>query len=191
MKRIPDELAAKLDTIADDFLADGPAGRMDAVAKAIDVPRATLYYHFSGRDDLVTYFMSDKMARVEAVVQEALSSADAPLDRFAAALRAAALELATKPAVCLNIMVAMGRAGAMDELMIASDQRILAPLRNALAEATAADGLAVTDLEVAVAAIMGGIYMAVVQQHARGVDIDAQALADTIVAQALDGVRHR
>ena len=67
MKRIPDELAAKLDPVADDFLAGGTVGRMDAVAREIGVPRATLYYHFSGKDDLVAYFMRDKMGRVTQV----------------------------------------------------------------------------------------------------------------------------
>lgn len=189
MKRIPDELAAKLDAIADDFLAQGPAGRMDAVATAIDVPRATLYYHFSGKDDLVVYFMSDKMARVEQQVLAALATDAPPLDRFAEALRATAHELASKPAVCLNIMAAMGRAGAMDELMAASDRQILAPLRNVLAEAAATDGFPLPNLDITVSAIMGGIYMAVVQRHARGVEVEPDVIADTIVTQALSGIQ--
>ena len=35
---------------------------------AIDVPRATLYYSFSGKDDLVTFFMNEKVGRISALV---------------------------------------------------------------------------------------------------------------------------
>lgn len=191
VKRLPPELAAKLDAIADEFLSDGDLGRMDAVAAAIDVPRTTLYYHFSGKDDLVAYFMHDKMQRVEDRVADALAVEAEPLDRFTAALYAAAHELASNPAVCLNIMVGMSRAGAMDELMAAGDQRILTPLRAALAEAAADKGIKIPDVEVTVMAIMGGIYMAVVQKHSRGRNVDPDQIADTIVTHALHGILGR
>ena len=189
VKRLPEELAAKLDSIADDFLAQGADARMDAVATAIGVPRATLYYHFSGKDDLVTHFMRGKMQRVEHCIREALDGGGEPLDRFASALRAAAQELASNPAVCVNIMVAMGRMGAMEDLMLASDRQVLGPLREVLLEARAVDGLDLPDLDVTLSAIMGGIYMATVQQHARTGAVDPDAIADTVVAQALDGIR--
>ena len=191
MKRIPDDLAAKLDPIADDFLAGGDVGRMDAVAREIGVPRATLYYHFSGKDDLVAYFMRDKMGRVTRAIADALASEAEPLDRFANAVRAAAYELASQPAVCLNILLGMGSAGAMEELMASSDREVLTPLRGALAEVAAAEGRQFGDLDITVTAIMGGIYMAVVQPYARGLAIDADLIADTVVAQTMRGIAGR
>ena len=191
VKRLPAELEAKLDAIADEFLADGELGRMDAVASAIGVPRATLYYHFSGKDDLVAHFMTDKMRRVADRVTEALAADANALDRFDGALRAAAKELASNPAVCLNIMTGMSRAGAMSELMAASDRQILTPLRAALAEAAAEQGVRIPDLEITMMAIMGGIYMAVVQQHALGRVVDPDTIAEAIATQALRGVLGR
>ena len=189
MKRLPEELAVKLDSIADEFLAEGADARMDAVAAAIEVPRATLYYHFSGKDDLVTHFMRGKMQRVEECIRQALAGGGEPLDRFAAALRAAARELASNPAVCLNIMVAMGRMGAMEELMLSSDRQVLGPLREVLLEARAVEGLEIPDLDVTLSVIMGGIYMATVQQYARTGTVDADVIAGAVVDQALDGIR--
>ena len=58
-----------------------------------------------------------------------------------------------------------------------------------LLEARAVGGLDLPDLDVTLSAIMGGIYMATVQQRARTGAVDPDAIADTVVAQALDGIR--
>lgn len=191
MKAIPDDLAAKLDDVGDQFLARGSAGRLDELATEIGVPRATLYYYFSGKDDLVTYFMRDKMKRVAHRIQQAKAT-DAPaIDRFAAALRGTAHELAGKPALCMNLMVAMGRMDAMAELMTASDHTIMSPLRELLIEARAQNDLDIPDIDLTIAAIMGGIYMAVLQRYAQASHVDPDEIADTIVAQAIHGLHRR
>ena len=72
--------------------------------------------------------------------------------------------------------------------MASGDREILAPLRMALAEAAAAEGFRIPDLEVAVAAIMGSIYMSVVQPYSRGREVDPELIADSIVSQVVHGI---
>jgi AcrR family transcriptional regulator len=79
MKKVPEDLAAKLYSVSDRFLDQG--------AEDAGIPRATLYY-FSGKDDLVTLFMQEKMERVATLVQKAKAGEGTALERFEAAMRA-------------------------------------------------------------------------------------------------------
>ncbi len=189
MKKVPEDLAAKLYAHGDRFLAEGSEVRLDQVAEIVEVPRATLYYYFSGKDDLVSFLMTEKMARVATEVEKARSQDGAAIDRFAGALRASVCELGANPALCLNLMLAVGRMEAMAEVMFAADRAVMAPLRELLIEARAVGDVDVADIDVTVSALMGGINMAVMQRYALAGEVDATTLADQLVPQFIDGLR--
>ena len=64
MRKPPDDLARKLLEAGDELTGTRFDVSIDDVAKLTGVPRATLYYYFSGRDDLVAFYMNDKLTRV-------------------------------------------------------------------------------------------------------------------------------
>ncbi|MEO1064941.1 MAG: TetR/AcrR family transcriptional regulator [Actinomycetota bacterium] len=191
MKKVPEDLAAKLYAQGDRFLADGAAVRLDEVAGVVGVPRATLYYYFSGKDDLVSFLMTEKLSRIAAVVEQARAGDGSALDRFCAALRATVCELAANPPLCLNLMIAVGRMDAMAELLLVADRAVMAPLRELLIEARAVGDAQVADIETTVAALMGGVNFAVVQRYSVTGSVDPEALSSELVAQYLDGLRVR
>ena len=191
MKKVPEDLAEKLYAGSDRFLAQGPEVRIDEVAEAVGVPRATLYYYFSGKDDLVTFLMNEKLERVARAVEKARASEGEAIERFEKALTAITHELAAYPAICLNMVSGMGRLDAMAEMMFAADRAALAPLRELLIEARAMGQVEVADIDLTVTAFMGAVNMAVLQRHALGVEIDADALPAELVALLLDGIRPR
>jgi TetR/AcrR family transcriptional regulator len=191
MKKVPEDLAAKLFAVGDQFLAEGAEGRLDQVAEDAGIPRATLYYYFSGKDDLVTFFMQEKMERIAVQMQKAKAGEGSALERFEAAMRASARELAANPALCLNLMIATGRIEAMAEVMMATDRAVMAPLRELLIEARAVGDADVADIDLTVAALMGAVNMAVIQRWALTGEIDPDAMSDTVVKQFLNGIRAR
>lgn len=191
VKKVPEDLADKLHVVGDQFLALGPDGRLDQVAEDAGIPRATLYYYFSGKDDLMTFFMREKMARIGVRVREAKAGEGPAIDRFAAALTAIVRELAAHPAVCVNLTAAMGRMEAMAEVVMAGDQAVMAPLRELLIEARAVGDADVPDVELTAAMVLGGITMAVIQRYSMTGEIDADALAASVTAQVMNGVRIR
>jgi TetR/AcrR family transcriptional regulator len=191
MKRVPEDLATKLYAVADRFLEQGPDVRIDEVAEDAGIPRATLYYYFSGKDDLVTFLMNEKLDRVALAVEKARASEGEPLDRFEKALTAVTHEFASYPAICLNMVSAMGRVEAMAEMMHAGDRAALAPLRELLIEARAKGQVEVDDIDLTVSALMGAVNMAVLQRHAMGAEIDPDALPAALVPQLLNGIRPR
>jgi TetR/AcrR family transcriptional regulator len=170
----------------------GAEGRLDQVAEDAGIPRATLYYYFSGKDDLVTFFMQEKMEQVATLVQKAKAGEGTALERFEATMRTSVHEMAGNPALCLNLMIATGRMRAMAEVMMATDRAVLAPLRELLIEARAVgDAHVPADIDMTVSALMGGVNMAVIHQWAATGEVDADDMSETIVNQFLDGIRAR
>jgi AcrR family transcriptional regulator len=60
MRTVPEDLAGKLVAGADRLTVGFEDARMDDIARASGIPRATLYYHFPSRQDVLT-FLHDAM----------------------------------------------------------------------------------------------------------------------------------
>src|SRR5919197_956892 len=75
MKALPEDLATKL-LEAEERLPHGHGFRasIEEYAKLSGIPRATLYYYFSGRDDVVQFFVNDKLERTAQAVEKALAA---------------------------------------------------------------------------------------------------------------------
>ncbi len=191
MKKVPEDLAAKLYSVGDQFLAQGDDARIDQVAEDLGIARATLYYYFSGKDDLTTFFMQEKLTRLSAEVQKAKAGEGTAMERFEAAMRAAVYELASNPALCLNLTRAVGRMEAMAEILAASEQAVMAPLRELLIEARAVGDADVADIDLTIASLMGGTNMAVLNRWALTGEVDPDDMSQNAVTQFLNGVRAR
>ena len=191
MKKVPEDLAAKLHSVGDQFLALGDDARLDQVAEDLGIGRATLYYYFSGKDDLTTFFMQEKLARLGAEVQKAKAGEGTAMERFETAMRAAVYELASNPALCLNLTRAVGRMEAMAEILAASEQAVMAPLRELLIEARAVGDADVADIDLTIASLMGGTNMAVLNRWALTGEVDPDDMSQNAVTQFLNGVRSR
>lgn len=191
MKKVPEDLATKLYSGGDKFLAQGDDVRIDQVAEDLGIARATLYYYFSGKDDLISFLMQEKMERIATQVQRAKAGDGTALERFEAAMRAAIYELASNPALCLNLMLAMGRMEAMAEILTASERAIMAPLRELLIEARAVGDADIADIDLTISSLMGGTNMAVLQRWALTGEVDPDDMSQHAVTLFLNGVRAR
>ncbi len=191
MKKVPEDLAAKLYGSSDQLLARGDDVRMEHVAEDLGVARATLYYYFSGKDDLITFLMQEKMERIAAQVQKARAGEGTALERFESAMRAGVYELASNPALCLNMIRATGRMEAMAEILASSERAIMAPLRELLIEARAVGDVDVPDIDLTIASLMGGANMAVLSRWALTGEVDPDDMSQGAVTLFLNGVRAR
>ena len=108
MKKLPDDLATKLLDASHQL----PAGSgfdvsVDEVAQLADIPRATLYYYFSGKDDLVEFYMNDLMDRTRAAIQKAAAPEGSAAERLASVMTAVIGAFAEYPQMCLELPVAI------------------------------------------------------------------------------------
>src|SRR5215813_9410046 len=82
MKTPPADLAERLIAVSETVLGADPPPRLEDVATAIGASRASLYYYFSGRDDLVAFLLARHARAGAAAVAEAVNPEAAPAERL-------------------------------------------------------------------------------------------------------------
>ena len=159
------------------MLAASPPARFDDIAECIGVARATLYYYFSGRDDLLSFVLAEHIRRGAEVIADAADGV--PTERLRAAVTGLVRFLGEHPDLCPALLAAMGGAGRMREALEANEVSIAAPLRGIVADGMATGAFADGDPDDVTAALMGAVLMQVMSRSMRAEALDTD---DTIEA---------
>ncbi len=192
MKKLPEDLAAKL-LEASNQLPEGSGFEVsvDEVARMADIPRATLYYYFSGKEDLLDFYLNDLMDRTRIAIQKAAASEGSTATRLVAVMTAVITSFAEYPKMCLELPSALKASEDHAAFMANVDRSVMAPFRDVLTEGRDAGELSFTDPEVAADAIMGALHMVSMKALVMNGTLDAQETADTVVPQLLNGLLPR
>ncbi len=188
MKRLPEDLAAKLLATSDQLTGTGLDVSVDDVAQMAGVPRATLYYYFSGKEDLIGFFLHDKLTRMAEAIGKASAESGTVRDRLDGVMRAILHALAKHPALCVELPVAMKESGNYEQVVASAERIVMAPLRELLLEGKAGGEFVVPDVDTATIAIMGALNMVGMINIVRTGSLDADPIADVLVPQLLDGI---
>ena len=189
MKQPPEDLAQKLIDASSKFAGTGLDVSMDQVAQAADVPRATLYYYFSGKEDIVDFYLSHKLDSVSAAMEKAAASEGTVIDRIGEVVRAVLHAMAAQPALCTELPEALRRAQAnLSEVAMKAETVMRQPLRTLLIEGQANDELNVPDIELAIDAIHGALSQVALVRLTRDGGLDAEGVADTLVPLITSGI---
>ena len=189
MKQPPEDLAQKLIDASSQFGGTGLDVSMDQVAQAADVPRATLYYYFSGKEDIVNFYLSHKLDSVSTAMENAAASEGTVVDRLGEVVRAVLSAMAAQPALCTELPEALRRAQAsFSEVAMKAEVVMRQPLRNLLIEGRANGELSVPDIELAIDAIHGALGQVALIRLTRDGELDADAVADTLVPLIISGI---
>jgi len=183
----PAELAERLWNVADRALQQGSDLRIDDLADLTGIPRATLYYYFSGKEDVLVFLLTQQLDRgTETIATAARSEGGATL-KLEAVLRAMLRTMAEHPALCTRLMgfVANGPAGA--QLMGDVERTMMAPVRDLLTEAGAAGELVVTDPTDTTLALIGAVSTIAMVRTAAG-SYDPDDVADRLIPLLLNGL---
>ena len=188
MKTPPADLAHRLLDISEQVLDPGPALRLEDIARLVGASRATLYYYFSGRDDLLSFLLAEHTRHAAEAMQAAVRAGDRPAARLRAMVTALAEYLARRPGTCAGLLGALGAAGRLDEVLQASDTWIAAPLRTVLTPGRDAGVFAIENPADAANAILGGLLLAVLGRALTGADPADPRFREHLVDQMLRGV---
>lgn len=162
MRRLPDDIDARLRAVAPRFAAQGAELRLAEVAKESGVPRATLYYHFAGRDELLTHLFRIVLTDNRDAVAKAIAEADGPDARFDAAVTAEVRYLVSEPAACRALYTNLGRLGDLREMSTHGRAAFHDQLAEVIADGCDAGVFRpVADMESTVSVIYGAISITV------------------------------
>ncbi len=191
MKTPPADLAKRLLDVSERVLHGDPPPRLEDVAALVGASRATMYYYFAGRDDLLTFLLTAHAQGGASAVREALDpiAGDPPEQRLRAMVAALARYLAERPGICAGLLGALGATGRMNEVLQANDLWIAGPLRQLLTECRTAGKVTAHNVDDAANAIMGALLLTVL---GRGPGrADARRFPDHLTDQILHGILKR
>jgi AcrR family transcriptional regulator len=190
VKTPPADLAERLWKVADRALQQDGELRIDGLAELSGVPRATLYYYFAGKDDVLAFLLAQQLQRGTATIDAAVHSGGGPAERLAEVVRAMLRTMAQHPALCTRLMGGMANGVAGAELMAEVERTLMAPVRDLLVQAQESGDLVVHDPMDTTLSLVGAVAITAMVRTATG-SFDADDVADRLIPQFLDGLRPR
>lgn len=191
MKSPPPELAQRLLEVSEQVLYADPPPRLEDVARLVGASRATLYYYFSGREDLLSFLLGAHTRQGAEIVRASVNPDEEPEPRLRAMVAALAEHLGRHPGTCAGLLGALGGSGRMGEVLEANDLRIAGPLRELLAEGRNASAFTVDNPADAANAILGALLLAVLGRSMSGADPADPRFQRHLVEQTVRGVLTR
>lgn len=191
MKRPPDDLVEKLLAVSDQLTGTDLNVSVDDIAKMANVPRATLYYYFAGKEDLLSFFLSDKLHRVSVAIGKAVAGEGTVVERLENTLVAIMGAMMEHPAICTEMPGAIKEAAKYSEVMNEAEKVILAPISELLIEGKANGQLAMTDVNTTAIALMGAVNMVAMFQLVQTGTIDMEATKSALIPQLIQSVLPR
>jgi len=192
MKPVPAELSDKLMAAAS-AAATGPglSMSMDDLAGASGVPRATLYYYFSGKNDLVSFYVGVMMKRMRDAVAEGLAHDGSPTEQVETIMRAIMRTFSEHPRMCVEMSDAIG--DMVDHAQVMADMQlgIIIPAVGIITRGNQTGEFDVADPTLAVVALMGALHNVATMDILTTGSFDADARADALVPMLLRALQPR
>lgn len=165
---------------------------MDDLVMASGVPRATLYYHFRGKEAVLGWLMHSTAGNLASAVAEATRSPGSSRDRLEGVIRAMLATVAEYPEACRVLIGNLEQAGQLTDTVAELVPAFHLPVM-ALLEEGAADGSLrqVSDPAATASAIFGAVAIAALQALVVEGELPTQVLGDSLVEVLLGGIEAR
>jgi AcrR family transcriptional regulator len=191
LRPLPNPLRERLELAVSAFAEKGfEATRMEDVAEVTGVPKATLYYHFQGKEQILAWLLADLLRDVAEAVQRAIAGSGSALQRLEAIVRAQLEVMAARPDACRVLLFDVSRAGRIPEIAVAIGDAFLLPVARLLAEGRADGSIGGSvDDEATSAAIYGAVTVTGLHHLLAHQSLDAGRVGDIVVGLLSRGLR--
>lgn len=189
-RQLPAHLEERLPAAAGVFAASGFDGaRVDDLAEATGIPKATLYYYFDGKRDVLTHLLRRVLDMLAERVTAAVDGTGTAEERLVGAIWAQYEVMTKHRDECLVLLAELGHLGRLPEIASMVRQAFHQPMEKLL-EAGAQDGSLrrVADVPLAASALFGGVTMTALHQLVDGHEL-TPATAGSLTTMILDGLR--
>ncbi len=160
VREVPESLADKLLGAAAEIGSSFDDVRMDDIASASGIPRATLYYYFAGKDDVLAFLLRAALIDLAESASQAVDREGDAATRLLAVIEAQLQHLADNPATSQLLIANLGKAGQLPDIAARIEAGFHTPVRKLLEEGVA-DGTirAVEDPELGASAFFGAVLV--------------------------------
>ena len=190
MRPVPAKMATKLMLAADLFAERGLDGtKTEDIAAATGIPKATLYYYFEGKEQVLSYIFGVVLDALGRAVASAVESpGDAP-ERMRRLIKAHIRVFADYPRASQALQFDLGRAARFPDVVERSNRAFIEPV-TALIQEGVNEGAFREDLQPRLTAvgILGLINTSSMYVINRDVEVTLEEIINDISAFALGGL---
>jgi AcrR family transcriptional regulator len=180
-RAVPDALARRLTAAAaGGFASSFYEVRMEDIAAASGVPRATLYYYFAGKDDVLAFLLRSMLDDLRVSVATALEAGGSARTRLQAVVRAQLAHLAANPATSQLLLMNLGRAARAGQIAGGIDAGFHGPVCEILRDGILSGEIGDVDVEVAATAVYAAVTIVGLQLLVAAGAIDVDGIADRL-----------
>jgi len=190
LREVPDRLATKLMLAAELLATQGlDDTKTEDIASATGIPKATLYYYFSGKEEILGFLFERVLDAVEAAVTEAAAGDDPAADRLRRVITAHLLVFAELPMPSLALQLDLGRAARLPQLSLRSRQSFVDPVAQLLAEGARDGSLRkVEHPHLTALALLGAITTSGVNAVSPSSSPSIATITDVVTSLVMDGL---
>jgi TetR/AcrR family transcriptional regulator len=191
MRAVPDSIAESLDKAAAVFADRGfDQTRIEDLAEATGVPRATLYYYFAGKEDILAWLLRRMLVADAEAVARAAAGPGTARERLEAVVLTKLRISAAHPHAYRALWADYGRVARMPELTSAVLRGWYEPVGRLLAEG-AADGSIrpLENPETAAAAVYGAVNITAAHYLFADGRLDPERVAAELCPLLLKGLQ--
>jgi AcrR family transcriptional regulator len=165
------------------------ATKTEDIAATTGVPKATLYYYFEGKEEILAFLFNEILDEVERAVETAVHTEGTAADRLRAAVVAHLQVFEDFPAASRALQFDLGRAARIPQIDERVEAAVRGPVRRLLEEGAADGSLRpVAHPRIAAVAILGAVTTVGINAITLGPHRPVDDIADDVVDLVLRGV---
>ena len=189
IRPLPDDLAERIDLAAQVFADNGlDATRIEHLAKATGIPRATLYYYFPGKEHILAHLLSRTLRQMTVRLSAAAAEPGTGRERLARLVREHLVFIASHGPTYRLLFAELGRAASLVDIAAGVDLAIMSPIREALRDGQRDGSLRVDDIGAATSIVYGAVLITGMQHLLVGSDRQLEDRAAALLDVILTGI---
>lgn len=189
MREVPASITTRLHLAAERIAERGlDHTKVDDIAGLAGIPRATLYYHFAGKEEILAHLLTDVIAAVARAVEAAAAGFGTARQRLTRVVEAQLTVMADKPATCRALLSEFGRVERIPVLARAIEDAYYAPVRRLLHEGAKDGSLRPVDGGVGSRFVLGAVTVNGLAAVVRDGVVDPRVLTSEVMGLLLGGL---
>lgn len=189
MREVTDNIAEALPKAAGVFAARGLDGtRMEDIVEATGVPRPTLYYHFSSKEEILTWLLQRQLRDLSIDIGRIVDRDEPARDRLRRVIAAYLQLFADHRDLCAVLLTELGRITRIPHLADAIWGAFHEPVRKLLDAGEHDGSMRASDHEMTASAIFGAVTMVGLHHVVVGQPVDPPTMASQLDHLILRGL---
>jgi AcrR family transcriptional regulator len=189
MREVTGSVAAALPKAAAVFAARGlDATRMEDIVDATGVPRPTLYYYFSSKEEILSWLLRCLLTDLSIDVAYIVGRDEPARDRLGAVIAAYLQLFADHRDLCAVLVTDLGRVTRIPVLADATWAAFHEPVRRLLDDGEKDGSLCGADDDMTASAIYGAVTMVGLRHILTGKPVDPPAMSQLLDRLILHGL---